>query len=318
MTTLPPFLSHRRGLAARASRGPAAFTLVELLVVIAILAMLMALLVPTVMRARASATNAKVKAEAEMLHMALMTYKNEYGAFPPADMSNWNDVRRHLLRLFPRIAGKEMTDAETYLTRLSPAQSLVFWLRGFYPNQQFPLTNEGQPGSRKKFFDFDQARLYAASPYAAGTPQQFKSPSDPATPADWKTFPVYFTAHAMAGLPYVYFDSRCYDDQAAGDTVYRATNSNGEVSTAAPYFTSDPPSNPLWSQQHVASDTFQIIASGPDGDFGNGSPVAFPGPWPTAESPTRPAASSIRQHQDNITNFASGALADAAEALKAK
>jgi len=91
------------------ARTPArnAFTLVELLLVVGIIAILMALLTPAVMRARAAARNAAIKAEIDMLHMAIMNYKNEYGSFPPcfANLSlPISQPVRHLMRLFPRTA----------------------------------------------------------------------------------------------------------------------------------------------------------------------------------------------------------------------
>ena len=45
--------------------------------------MLLALVTPAVFQARRSAQNAAIKAEIDMLHMAMMQYKNEYGSFPP-------------------------------------------------------------------------------------------------------------------------------------------------------------------------------------------------------------------------------------------
>jgi len=311
------------------SRGREAFTLVEILVVIGILAMLSALLVPTVMKARNSAYNAKVKAEIDMLHMALMNYKNEYGSFPPADFGNvptvgplWQSnkvntnhpVYRHLVRIFPRIneATSDANSPYQLMSQMSPAQALVFWLRGFYPNQEYPLTNQGAAGSRKKFYDFDEARLYVATNTADGS-QTFSRPAGAMPP-----FPVYFTGHANSGLPYVYFDSRCYDNQSTEVTYSAISLTTGQTSTARPYFTSTPPANPLWSQLHMAPDTFQIIASGADGHYGDPdgkTPAAFPKDGSTGSGVVTAAAMQI-YHRDNITNFASGPLLDAAEALK--
>jgi type II secretory pathway pseudopilin PulG len=182
---------------------------VELLVVIGIIGAITAIAVPTIFGAIASARNAKTKAEIDMLHMALMTYKNEYGSFPPANMgptdpanpntSLWltsanppmvntsHPVYKHLARVFPRLS-ENLWDNQNfpgdspykYLGQLSPAQALVFWLQGFYDDPELPLTNRYTPGTRKKLFDFNQARLYAASSYDfAGTAQTFSAPTSP-------------------------------------------------------------------------------------------------------------------------------------------
>jgi prepilin-type N-terminal cleavage/methylation domain-containing protein len=328
---------------APASHPPRGFTLVEVLVVVAILGMLMALLTPAVIRARSSAFNAKVKVEADMLHMALMNYKNEYGSFPPADFRRlWrtdvtpnrvdvtHPVYKHLVRIFPRIS--EYTQATTvsgvtyespyrFLADLSPAQALVFWLQGFYPDQERPLTGGGV---RKKLYDFEESRLYGV--VNSPTSQGFASRNSVTGPG--REFPVYFTGHSNAGLPYVYFDSRCYDNDPTAlipqpDTTWQFTSMSGVTSMARPYFTATPPSSPLWSQRHVCPETFQIIAAGADGDFGTSNPVAFPTPptdttlWPSGYTLYGVTDTvNAKGHQDNITNFASGGLLDAAEALK--
>ncbi|MFM8802914.1 MAG: hypothetical protein ACKOK8_03205, partial [Planctomycetia bacterium] len=146
--------------------------------------MITAIAVPTIFGAIASARNAKTKAEIDMLHMALMNYKNEYGSFPPANMAGlWSGssvntghpAYKHLVRIFPRLS-EDITATGPYraIAEMSPAQALVFWLYGFYENPQQPLTNGGIPGTRKKLYDFDESRLYAASVYLFnGTPQQF-------------------------------------------------------------------------------------------------------------------------------------------------
>jgi prepilin-type N-terminal cleavage/methylation domain-containing protein len=325
------------------------FTLVELLVVIGIIGMITAIAVPTIFGAIASARNAKTKAEIDMLHMALMNYKNEYGSFPPANMAGlWNGTSvnpnhpayKHLVRIFPRLS-EDTTAAGPYraMSQLSPAQALVFWLQGFYENPEQPLTNRGTPATRKKFFDFDQSRLYAvkndlSAPYNAYTVGSL--PADPTAAAKQsfqtlpsgnefqQLYPVYFTGHPSCGLPYVYFDSRCYSSSAAGDVVYVAKSMNGDDSIAAPYIASSPPPNPTWGQNHMAADTFQIIAAGKDGVYGRLTPTALQTSFPAnAGSPPPPGGywsagntTAAPGHADNLTNFADRALADAIEALK--
>lgn len=63
-----------------------AFTLVELLTVIGIIALLVGLLMPAFTVIRNSAKEAKQKAQLTMISLALYTFKNDYGDYPP---SNW-------------------------------------------------------------------------------------------------------------------------------------------------------------------------------------------------------------------------------------
>ena len=326
----------------RAPSRPA-FTLVELLVVIGIIGMITAIAVPTIFGAIGSARNAKTKAEIDMLHMALMNYKNEYGGFPPANMAGlWNGssvntkhpVYKHLVRIFPRLNEVSSGAASPYaaLAQISPAQALVFWLQGFYENPEYPLSNGGTEGSRKKLFEFDETRLYAASAYLNAStgvpivPQVFAPRTSAAAASLMTNYPVYFTGHPSCGLPYVYFESRCYDNPP-NDVSYVAQSTNGDASTAFPYVSAMPPQNPTWGQLHCAADTFQLIAAGKDGSYGT-LQAAFPKSTTTpyafsysGNSYTRPYAndnSNAPGHADNITNFANQALADAIEALQSQ
>ena len=331
-----------------------AFTLVELLVVIAIIGMITAIAVPTIFSAIGSARNAKTKAEVDMLHMALMNYKNEYGSFPPADMAGlWTSsgvypkhpAYKHLVRIFPRLSELTTTVNSPYysMSRMSPAQALVFWLRGFYENPEFPLTNgldqngNAVPGTRKRHFDFDESRLYAASmPYSfsSSSPQTFTARSSSTPSAEEKSYPVYFTGHASAGLPYVYFDSRCYDTEpnlpvagggtTKGDKAYYAQSlAISDSSAAWPYVTPNPPINPTWGQRHTSPETFQLIAAGRDGSYGTVA-AAFPAAvtivtgYNTISCPSADDVINAIGHADNITNFADRPLADAIDSLQSR
>jgi type II secretory pathway pseudopilin PulG len=174
---------------------------VELLVVIGIIAVLAAIITPAVMRAQASARNAAIKAEIDMLHMAIMNYKNEYGSFPPSSSSTaaGSSASRHLSRLFPRIPAADVSiqlralpylnigsGSFPYASAVTPDSALVAWLYGFNDNPVSPIlwTNgtttvsgshivvTGTAIDRQKLFDFDRSRISNSYQYyPAGKPE---------------------------------------------------------------------------------------------------------------------------------------------------
>jgi prepilin-type N-terminal cleavage/methylation domain-containing protein len=190
------------GAPARHSRVPPAprgFTLVELLVVVGIIAMLAALVTPAVIRARSAARSAAIDTEIDLLHMAIMTYRNEYGSFPPCDspITSGSAMARHLQRLFPRC------DVPTHLTAvgataITPQNALASWLGGYTLDPMSPLS---PPASRRRLFDFDRTRLTGAT-YA----------------------PVNLT-----NSPYVYMDNTVYATGSfpIGTNTYTAEASGG-------------------------------------------------------------------------------------------
>lgn len=173
-----------------------AFTLVELLVVIAILAMLAALLTPAVLNSLKKAREAGVKAEIDMLHMALTGYAaDNNGALPPS--SGDDNARLHLFRLFPRIADWTNMEKQELLKvgALVPGNALYIWLRGYGRNERYPVSE----GPRLKYYDFDQSRVTAGGTY--------HPPSRPSS-------------------PYIYIDRTQYGQVFGGYAAQK--DSNGE------------------------------------------------------------------------------------------
>ena len=135
------------------------FTLVELLVVITIIGVLAALITPAVFQARRSGQNAAIKAEIDLLHMAMMHYKNEYGSFPPC--TGLAAARSHVQRLFPRVAS---INAEVPATSVpTPQTAFHDWLQGYSKNPTAPRSST----PLVKLFDFDQNRINANQYYPA-------------------------------------------------------------------------------------------------------------------------------------------------------
>ncbi|HMP05782.1 MAG TPA: prepilin-type N-terminal cleavage/methylation domain-containing protein [Lacipirellulaceae bacterium] len=180
--------------AAWLSRGPdgrGGFTLTELLIVIAIIGVLASLIAVAAKAALdASARNAIVL-EIKNVSGAMENFKNDLGAFPPILIHDGSSARmdqvatdaaRMAKRAFPRINAQELQVFEALAGRPVPIlngpplqnglgadEALVFWLRGFSDDPQFPLSGPGGPSflvadgevleSRTWRYQFDLGRL---------------------------------------------------------------------------------------------------------------------------------------------------------------
>jgi prepilin-type N-terminal cleavage/methylation domain-containing protein len=262
------------------------FTLVELLAVIMIIALLAGLVTPAVMRARNTARNAAIKAEIDLLHMAIMNYKNEYGAFPPclSGVGAGTPAAKHILRNFPRCD----VIATQVQTSVTPANALLGWLGGYTDQPTRPVAGEDlnndnviDPGedlngnnqldklARKRLFDWDQSRT------------------------DTRGL-VYFPS-GKKGSPYIYINSSSYPLLDSGTSVARGwppqaptpassfTFNVGQdevtisIGTYYPLHLPDPASaSPLrtGTTPYFNADTFQILCAGQDEEFGTDDDVS--------------------------------------------
>ena len=249
--------SHRRG----------GFTLVELLAVIMIIALLAGLVTPAVMRARNSARNAAIKAEIDMLHMAIMNYKNEYGSFPPSNgvvgstNAAYNHVKRHFARATdPALPGLPLAGT------VIPSTALLSWLGGYTDDPSDPLALMNTSLTRKRLFDFDRARTDT-------------------------TGLVYFPS-GKKGSPYIYINSSSYTLLDSGTSTaqgwppkaptpassftFKAGQDTVTISpgTYYPLHLPDPAAASLvaslqtGTMPYFNADTFQILCAGQDEEFG--------------------------------------------------
>lgn len=265
------------------SEPRSAFTLLELLIVITIIAVLMALISPSIFRALGTANQANVTAEINRFETAITSFKTQYGIEPwseivlTEDPSNtpWTSASKTKLR---RIWGQytfasttdfnDDGDTDDVLT-LTGSECLVFFLGGildrgapigFSKNPINPFTRAGDnrfPPS----FEFDLSRLKLG----AGD--------------DGDGMPEYVDPLSGQETPYHFVSSN---------------NGQGYNPAIGHYLDS--------SDRPWKADSHQIMSPGDDGEFGPPTPLT---PVYTEETDL---SGNRRTEADNITNFAQGTL----------
>ena len=225
------------------------FTLTEVLVVAVIIGLLLGLVSAAVFPAIDSAKEFATYSEAANLSMAMESLKAQYGATPPADLSNpattSSPVYKFVARAFPRYAISQLESDLTTAgasTSFDPGNALVFWLVGFSGDPSAPFSGhaERMSGSDMSaaFYEFESDRL--------GTDSNSVVRYFPSLPGGQYN-------SAPADRAFLYFDRSAYgtgyDPNQSGTpfTVYK--NSGGA------YY------NPQ---------SFQIIQAGLDGELGTG------------------------------------------------
>jgi prepilin-type N-terminal cleavage/methylation domain-containing protein len=101
-------------------------TLVELLVVLAIIALLVGILIPALTVVQQTARETKQKAQINHIELALVAFKNDYGDYPPSDLTPGH---------------------ENYCGAQKLAEALLGWdLLGFHPRSDFRADGRNDNG----------------------------------------------------------------------------------------------------------------------------------------------------------------------------
>ena len=120
------------------------FTLIELLVVIAIIAVLAALLLPALSRAKATAKNAKCKNNIRQMGIALELYSGDTASYPY--LTDMNTATTWYTAIAPYFAKNfKMIQCPTFKGEYPPEEALVF-LPGGWSGYRSPTTPDGISG----------------------------------------------------------------------------------------------------------------------------------------------------------------------------
>lgn len=264
-----------RGGGKRSVTFGSGFTLTEVLIVAVIIGILLALVSAAVFPALDSAKEFARYSEAANLSMAMESFKSQYGATPPADLSDTTasgSVAKFFARAFPRYAPTDLaTDLQNAGASASydPGNALVFWLVGFSGDPSNPLSGHetrmrNGGGDGEPFYEFDTERLSGTS---SGTVRYY-----PSLPGGQET----------------------YDGDTTGNKAFLFFTSPWTVfSGLTPYQKKDNDANSP-SGKYYNPRSFQIIQAGLDNSLGDG------GELNETNSPL----------DDNIASFASGTIRD--------
>ena len=261
-----------RGGHLRRFAASGGFTLTEVLIVAVIIGILLALVSAAVFPALDSAKEFAIYSEAANLSMAMESFKSQYGATPPSDLSDSTAVNNFFSRAFPRFdtSALNLANAGANTDGFDPGNALVFWLVGFSSNSSNPLDGHSgrmsAGGGDNAFYEFDVERI--AQGESNGTA---------------KTGVRYFpnvpggAANANQDRAFLYWDRRAYGTSGGYSTDDESTL-QAYQSTAGKFY-------------HPRS--FQIIQAGLDGTLATAGSTGL-----TSDA------------DDNIASFASGTIKD--------
>ncbi len=155
------------------SRRSGGFTVVEILVAITVIAILAAMLIPTIGSALRRANEFAIESEMAQLDLAVEHFKSDNGFYPPsfARINGANDLLVYLNRIAPNHSeaqrlfpngGNQTRRIDRWWNRVgvkikaNSGADLVFWLSGIAKNKQYPLT-AGSGGQTQALYAYDNA-----------------------------------------------------------------------------------------------------------------------------------------------------------------
>ena len=272
------------------------FTLIELMVVIVIIGILMALILPAISNVRYNARVAEVSAEFTRMELALATFQNRFGTYPPSSITLYG--------------------TETAWDADPTAKSVI---RTIWPDFDFATGGRGDQtihpwGVDHKVLTGDECLVF----FIGGVPVYQTGSTIPTLNGFSKNsrWPFAVAGENRDGPFYTEFKAERFVDGVGGESIadqmpsyldslpdqstpiWYSAATNGRYANGEPAYYQGDDKTP-WKR-----DSYQIISPGSDTTFGNIIKTA--GFKATYTDTTN--FSTRKDERDNITNFSGGLL----------
>ena len=287
---------------ARASQSVrGGFTLIEILIVVAIIALIAAASLVALGGARGFFSNVTLKMQLDDVSRALELYKQKHGEYPPDCCATPAEVRRHILKRWPKVlktgSVDKMVDFALAEMQRTPGSAALFWLAG--PPDATP------DGPVYDGFLSDVMNPFGLDP--SGARMAYVDIKD--EPCEEPLIELKYHSEEMgegnydeegfcfAGQTLAYFRGEGTKGSYAGKEYHW-----GNVGVVAPYM-----KNGAWYKP----DSFQLILPGADGIYGSdphGDEGHTEHDYVARDVAVKDTLSL--EDWDNVTNFTNGAALD--------